>query len=202
MSARSHARALSGVAAGLTAMALLAATMTVPASAAPVPFPVPVPSSTKLKLPDGNAASRVIKDRYLVETVATPLSRGGTRFASKASTDAARSAAKFAGAKVGSAYSELWSGVEVTATSEQVQELAQSPSVKAVYPVLRVDLPKTTKSAITVSSKPSDWMTWYWDRMNSWDGIMSIDRKTAKIARLKGNSSRANANPAAAERKT
>ena len=153
MSANSHARVLSGVAAGLTAMALLAATMTVPASAAPQPLPVP--PSAKIKLPDGTAASRVIKDRYLVETVATPLSRGGNRFASKASTDAARTAANFAGAKIGSTYSELWSGVEVTATSEQVQVLAQSPSVKAIYPVLRVDLPKTTKSATTVSSAVS-----------------------------------------------
>ena len=150
MSAIFGARMLSGVAAGLTMTALIAATITVPASA--VPQPGPIPPSAKLKLPDGTAGSRVIKNRYLVETVATPLARGGSFFASKASTNATKSAVKAAGATVGSTYSDLWNGVDVTATREQVQELAQSPSVKAIYPVLRVDRPRTTKSATKVSS--------------------------------------------------
>ncbi len=137
-------------AAGLTVTALLAATIT-PASAAPTP-PNPSPSSAKLKLPDGTAASRVIAGRYLVETVATPLSRGGSRITNESTTKATTAAAKAAGAKVGTSYSELWSGVSVTATEAQIKVLAQSPSVKAVYPVLRVDLPKTIKSATTVSS--------------------------------------------------
>ncbi len=42
--------------------------------------------------------------------------------------------------------------MSVTATDAQIKVLAQSPSVKAVYPVLRVALPKTTKSATKVSS--------------------------------------------------
>ncbi|MGV8907569.1 MAG: S8 family serine peptidase [Propionicimonas sp.] len=150
MSARFHARIVSGVAAGLTVTALFAATVTVPASAAPQPLPIQ--PGAKVKLPGAAASSRVIKDRYLVETVATPLSRGGNSFTSKAATNATSSAATSAGGKVASTYSDLWSGVEVTATSEQIQVLAQSPSVKSVYPVLRVDLPKTTRSATKVSS--------------------------------------------------
>ncbi|HEY3545468.1 MAG TPA: S8 family serine peptidase [Propionicimonas sp.] len=152
MSANSRARALSGAAAGLTVIALFGATI-VPASAAPVqPGPIQTPSASKLKLPDGTAASRVIPGRYLVETVATPLSRGGSKFSNDSTTRATTAAAKVAGAKVETSYSELWSGVSVTATDAQIKVLAQSPSVKAVYPVLRVALPKTTKSATTVSS--------------------------------------------------
>ncbi|HEY3410837.1 MAG TPA: S8 family serine peptidase, partial [Propionicimonas sp.] len=150
MSANSRARALSVAAAGLTVIALFGATIT-PASAAPTP-PIPSPSVAKLKLPDGTTASRVIPGRYLVETVATPLSRGGSKFSSDSTAKATTAAAKAAGAKVGSSYSELWSGVSVTATDAQIKVLAQSPSVKAIYPVLRVALPKTTKSATTVSS--------------------------------------------------
>ncbi len=152
MSANSRARALSGAAAGLTVIALFGATI-VPASAAPVqPGPIQTPSVSKLKLPDGTAASRVIPGRYLVETVATPLSRGGSKFSSDSTTRATTAAAKAAGAKVGSSYSELWSGVSVTATDAQIKVLAQSPSVRAVYPVLRVALPKTTRSATRISS--------------------------------------------------
>jgi len=152
MSANSRARALSVAAAGLTVIALFGASI-VPASAAPVqPGPIQTPSVAKFKLPDGTAASRVIPGRYLVETVATPLSRGGSKFSSDSTTRATTAAAKAAGAKVGNSYSELWSGVSVTATDAQIKVLAQSPSVKAVYPVLRVALPKTTKSAIKVSS--------------------------------------------------
>ncbi len=150
MSANSRARVLSVAAAGLTVTALFCATI-IPASAAPTP-PIPSPSVAKLKLPDGTAASRAIPGRYLVETVATPLSRGGSRFSNDSTTRATTAAAKAAGAKVGSSYSELWSGVSVTATEAQIKVLAQSPSVKAVYPVLRVALPKTTRSATTVSS--------------------------------------------------
>ena len=150
MSASSRARVLSVVAAGLTVTALFAATIT-PASATPKP-PIPSPSVAKLKLPDGTAASRVVPGRYLVETVATPLSRGGSKFANQSAARTTTSAATAAGAKVGSSYSELWSGMSVTATDAQIKVLAQSPSVKAVYPVLRVALPKTTKSATKVSS--------------------------------------------------
>lgn len=150
MSANSRARVLSVVATGLTVTALFAATIT-PASAAPKP-PIPSPSVAKLKLPDGTAASRVIPGRYLVETVATPLSRGGSKFSNESTAKATTTVAKAAGAKVGSSYSELWSGVSVTATDAQIKVLAQSPSVKAVYPVLRVALPETTKSATKVSS--------------------------------------------------
>ncbi|HSK33986.1 MAG TPA: S8 family serine peptidase, partial [Propionicimonas sp.] len=149
MSASSRARALAGVAAGLTVTALIAATISVPASATPIP---PIPAPTKLKLPDGTAASRVIPGRYLVETVATPLSRGGSRLSNQSASKVTASATTAAGAKVGTSYSELWSGVSVTATEAQIRVIAQSPSVKAVYPVLRVDLPKTTKSATSVSS--------------------------------------------------
>jgi subtilisin family serine protease len=152
MSANSRARALSGAAAGLTVIALFGATI-VPASAAPVqPGPIQTPSVSKLKLPDGTAASRVIPGRYLVETVATPLSRGGSKLSSDSTARSTTAAAKVAGAKVETSYSELWSGVSVTATDAQIKVLAQSPSVKAVYPVLRVALPKTTKSATKVSS--------------------------------------------------
>jgi minor extracellular serine protease Vpr len=150
MSSSSRARAMSVVAAGLTVTALFAATISVPASA--TPMPIPTPSSAKLKLPDGTAASRVIPGRYLVETVATPLSRGGSKFANQSATKSTTSAATAAGAKVGTSYSELWSGVSVAATDAQIKVLAQSPSVKAVYPVLRVALPKTTRSATKVSS--------------------------------------------------
>ncbi len=150
MSSSSRARALSVVAAGLTVTALFAATISVPASA--TPMPIPTPSSAKLKLPDGTAASRVIPGRYLVETAATPLSRGGSKFANQSATKSTTSAATAAGAKIGTSYSELWSGVSVTATDAQIKVLAQSPSVKAVYPVLRVALPKTTKTATKVSS--------------------------------------------------
>jgi subtilisin family serine protease len=138
------------VAAGLTVTALFATFSIVPASA--VPRPVPVPPSAKVKLPEGVAASRVVKDRYLVETVAMPLSRGGSSFANKASADATKSAAKTAGAKVTRTYSALWSGVAVSATEAQVRQLATSPSVKAIYPVLTVAMPKTTRSATEVSS--------------------------------------------------
>jgi subtilisin family serine protease len=141
---------LSVAAAGLTVIGLFAATIT-PASAAPTP-PIPSPSGAKLKLPDGSAASRVIPGRYLVETMATPLSRGGSKFSSDSTNKATTAAAKAAGAKVTTSYSDLWSGVSVTATDAQIKVLAQSPSVKAVYPVLRVALPKTTKSATKVSS--------------------------------------------------
>jgi len=150
MSANSRARVLSVVAAGLTVTSLFAASIT-PASATPTP-PNPSPSTAKLKLPDGAAASRVIAGRYLVETVATPLSRGGSRITNDGTTKATTAAAKAAGAKVGTSYSELWSGVSVTATDAQIKALAKSPAVKAIYPVLRVDLPKTIKSATTPSS--------------------------------------------------
>jgi subtilisin family serine protease len=138
------------VAAGLTVTALFAATIT-PASATPKP-PVPSPSVAKFKLPDGSAASRVIAGRYLVETVATPLSRGGNRINTESTAKATTAAARAAGATVDTSYSDLWSGLSVTATDAQIKVLAQSPSVKAVYPVLRVPLPKTTKSATKVSS--------------------------------------------------
>ncbi len=144
MSSHSRARTLSVVAAGITAIALIATTITT-ASATPKP-PIPTPSVTKLKLPDGKAASRVLPGRYLVETVATPLSRGGSRLTNEGAARTASAAARAAGAKIGTTYSELWSGVSVSATAAQIAVLAQSPAVKAVYPVLRVDLPKTTRS--------------------------------------------------------
>ncbi len=150
MSASSRARVLSVVAAGVTATSLLAATTT-PASATPRP-PIPTPSIAKLKLPDGTAASRVIAGRYLVETVATPLSRGGSRITNDRTAKATTAAAKASGAKITSSYSDLWSGVSVTATEAQIKVIAQSPSVKAVYPVLRVDRPMTARSATHVSS--------------------------------------------------
>jgi subtilisin family serine protease len=151
MSASSCARVLAGVAAGLTVTALFAATIT-PASATPKQ-PIQSPSVAKLKLPDGTAASRVIPGRYLVETVATPLSRGGSRLATHAAADATTSAARIAGVKVADTFADLWSGISVTATEAQVRQLSQAPSVKAVYPVMRVAMPKTTKSATRVSSE-------------------------------------------------
>jgi subtilisin family serine protease len=135
-----------GIACGVTATALLGASLALPAQAAPAD------PSSKFKLADASVAPDVMPGRYLVETAGRPLVRGGSRSANQSQLDAARSAARSAGASVGESYSALWTGISVTATDDQVRELASSPAVTAVYPVLKVALPKTTPSPTQASS--------------------------------------------------
>ncbi|MCA0295945.1 MAG: S8 family serine peptidase [Actinobacteria bacterium] len=90
--------------------------------------------------------------RYLVETVGRPLVRGGSSSSNDRALAAARSAARSAGASVDDSFSALWTGISVEATDEQVRELATSPAVTAIYPVLRVARPRTTPSPTRASS--------------------------------------------------
>lgn len=146
MTAHPRRRALLGVAAGATVTALFAASLAVPAGAAPSP-------TTKLKLADAANQSRVVKDRYLVETVGTPLALGGSKVVAQAGIGAAKASAKVAGATVDRSYSKLWTGVSVTATDAQIAQLARSSAVKAIYPVLSVPMPKTTVSKTRISNE-------------------------------------------------
>jgi subtilisin family serine protease len=148
MRAHPRTRALIGVAAGATVTALFGATLAVPAAQAADPN-----TSGKIKLADAANKSRVIKGRYLVQTAGTPLARGGSKSAIRATQSAAASAVRSAGATVGTTYSDLWTGMSVTATDEQITELANSASVIAIYPVLSVPMPKTTVSKTKVSSE-------------------------------------------------
>lgn len=147
MFAHPRRRALFGVAAGAAITALFATTLAVPAGASPTA------AAGKLKLADAANQSRVVKDRYLVETVGTPLAQGGSKAANRAGIDSAKTSAKLAGAKVGNSFSKLWTGMGVTATEAQIAQLARSSSVKAIYPVLSVPMPKTTVSKTQISSE-------------------------------------------------
>ena len=147
MRAHPRRRALLGVAVGATVTALFATGLAVPAGAAPTP------ASGKFKLADAANQSRVVKGRYLVETVGTPLVQGGSKSANQAGINQAKSSAALAGAKVKRSYSKLWTGVSVTATEDQIRQLSLSSSVKAIYPVLSVPMPKTTVSKTQISSE-------------------------------------------------
>jgi subtilisin family serine protease len=147
--AHPHRRALLGIVAGTAATALFATTLGIPAVAGPVS------DNGKFKLADAANQSRVIKGRYLVETTGTPLAVGGSKSVNQARQSAAESAVRSVGAKVGTTYSDLWTGMAVTATDEQITQLARSSSVSAIYPVLRVPMPKTTVSKTKVSSELS-----------------------------------------------
>lgn len=139
-------RALLGVAVGVSVAALLGASQVLPAKAESG-------ETSKFKPADLANHSRVVPGKYLVETTGTPLVRGGSATVNKVTAAAAESAVRAAGAKVTASYSDLWTGITVTATEDQVKKLSQSASVKAIYPVLRVPMPKTTKSRTTVSSE-------------------------------------------------
>lgn len=143
----SHSRAGFTIALGSAIAALLAASLAAPAQAAPTDH------STKIQLGDAANKSRVVEGRYLVQTEGTPLTRGGSQRANSLSQAAARSAAKTAGASVESSYSDLWTGIAVTATENQIEQLARSSAVTAIYPVLRVPMPTTTVTKTTVSSE-------------------------------------------------
>lgn len=144
---RPHRRALLGIAAGATVTALFGAALSTPAVADPVSH------NGKIKLPDVSTKSRVVKDRYLVETTGTPLAQGGSTSANQAGIESAKATAKVVGAKVGTSYSQLWTGLVVTATEAQIRQLSLSSNVKAIYPVLKVPMPKTTVSKTKVSSE-------------------------------------------------
>jgi subtilisin family serine protease len=150
MAARTRTRILLGAAAGLTVTALFGATLAVPANAAPIDV------SSKFKVGDALDSSRVIKGQYLVETAGTPLVKGGSRTSVKANQDSASAAAKSAGADVKGSFGALWTGISVTATEDQLKKLAQSPAVTAIYPVLRVDLPKPQGSDADSSAALSE----------------------------------------------
>jgi len=141
MPARKPIHVLMGVTAGLTVTALFGATQTVPATAAPVDV------SSKFKAADASFASRVVKDRYLVQTGGTPLVRGGHRSTNKASLAKATATADAAGATVQSSFSDLWTGFSVTANDDQINTIAESSSVTAIYPVLTVAQPRTDLSS-------------------------------------------------------
>ncbi len=146
MNTSSLRRARLGLAVGLTATALLGASLASPAQAAPVD------PSSKFRLADATLAPDVMPGRYLVETGGRPLVRGGDRRANESRLAAARSAARSAGASVGDSFSALWTGISVTATQDQVRELAASPVVTAIYPVLTVARPKTSPSPTDATS--------------------------------------------------
>ncbi len=94
----------------------------------------------------------MVKDRYLVQTAGLPLIKGGSKSFNRTRQDAVTTAAKSAGATVTKAHNQLWTGLAVTATRTQIQKLAAAPDVVAVYPVLKVSLPKTEKSATKQAS--------------------------------------------------
>lgn len=146
MRARPTTSALLGLAAGATITALLGGGLVPPASAAGI-------ADGKIKVSDLADRSRVVEGKYLVETVGVPLVRGGNARTNKATTASVESAARSVGAKVRSTYSDLWTGLAVTATKEQIKQLALSAGVKAVYPVLRVERPKTIASETKASSE-------------------------------------------------
>ncbi|MCB0913217.1 MAG: S8 family serine peptidase, partial [Propionibacteriaceae bacterium] len=147
MSAHPRRRALLGIAAGATITALFATTLAVPAGAAPTA------GAAKLKLGDAANQSRVIEGRYLVETVGTPQVQGGSKARNQAGIAATKASAKAVGAKVGSSYSKLWTGVSVTATDAQIAQLSRSASVTAIYPVLSVPMPETTVTKTQISNE-------------------------------------------------
>jgi subtilisin family serine protease len=150
MRAHPRTRALVGVAAGATVTALFGATLAVPAAQAANPG-----TNGKIKVADAANKSRVVKGRYLVQTAGTPLAVGGSSSANRTTQSAAESAVRSVGAKVGTTYSDLWTGMAVTASDEQIARLANSSSVTAIYPVLTVPMPKTTVSKTKVSSELS-----------------------------------------------
>jgi subtilisin family serine protease len=145
--AHPHRRALLGIVAGTAATALFATTLGMPAVAGPVS------NNGKFKLADAANQSRVIKGRYLVETTGTPLAVGGSKSVNQAGIDSAKASAHVAGVTVSKSYSQLWTGLAVTATDAQIKKLSSSPSVKAIYPVLKVAMPKTTASKTKISSE-------------------------------------------------
>jgi subtilisin family serine protease len=150
MSANAHVRVLSGLAAGLTVTALFATTFTVPANAAPID------TASKFQAGPSIDASRVVKGHYLVQTAGTPTVRGGNRTATKSALSTAKSDAAASGATVKGSFSTLWTGLSVTATDAQIKKLAKSPSVTAIFPVLKVALPKTQTSAADSSAALSE----------------------------------------------
>ncbi len=150
MRAHPRTRALVGVVAGATVTALFGATLAVPAAQAANPG-----TNGKIKVADAANKSRVVKGRYLVQTAGTPLAVGGSSSVNRATQSAAESAVRSVGAKVGTTYSDLWTGMAVTASDEQIARLANSSSVTAIYPVLTVPMPKTTVSKTKVSSELS-----------------------------------------------
>lgn len=141
---------LRGIAAGAVLTALIGTSLAVPAGAAPID------TRSKFKVAGLTDQSRVIKGHYLVQLQGKPLARGGSRTLNRASADTARTAAASAGVTVKSSFSTLWNGLSVTASDTQIRKLAQSSVVTAVYPVLKVSLPKDVTSRADAAAAVSE----------------------------------------------
>lgn len=87
-----------------------------------------------------DTAPVVIPDRYLVQTEGTPTALGGDLRAIEKARTELLAAVIAAGATVDRTYDATWTGIAITATSDQLDRITAAVPVKAVYPVYQLSL--------------------------------------------------------------
>ncbi|MGV8907570.1 MAG: S8 family serine peptidase [Propionicimonas sp.] len=135
----SKPRTLIGIAAGVSVLALLGATLAVPAGADPIDRSGSDLTARKI----GDVTGGALPDTWLVQVSGAPSLRGGNRGAATSRQARVQGVAKDEGLKLSvlHSYTRVWNGFSVKASTAAVARLRAIPGVTAVYPVYPVQLP-------------------------------------------------------------
>ncbi len=135
--------ALATLAVGLSAAALIATALAVPATADPLDRTSE--DLTARHVPE-ELKGKALPDKWLVQVSGAPSLRGGSRSAARSRQAGVQSAARDDGVKLSvlHSYTRVWNGFSVKASKAEVDKLRTLPGVTAIYPVFPVALPDRT----------------------------------------------------------